>query len=133
MSKIQIIEQEGRPAFAVVPYGDYEELLEKAEMLEDIRDAARIQAAIAEGGEEMIPADVVDRLLSGVHPLTVWREYRSLSMSILAGRCGVSHSAISQIESGKKEPSVRLLKNLAAALQVDMDDLLPNEAQQKAA
>lgn len=133
MSKVQIIEQNGHPAFAVVDYDDYKALVEKAEMLEDIRDAARIQLAITEGGEELIPAEVVDRLLSGEHPLTVWREYRRLSMSSLAAMCGVSHAAISQIESGKKEPSVRLLKKLAAALQVDMDDLLPNEEQQVAA
>jgi transcriptional regulator with XRE-family HTH domain len=42
----------------------------------------------------------------------------------LAGICGVSDAAISQIENRKWEPSVKLLKSLAEALEVDLNDLV---------
>ena len=88
-------------------------------------------ARIAAGDDESFPAELADRLLSGEHPLKVWREYRGLTLAQLGEVCGVSAAALSQIETGKREPSVGLLKKLAEALRVDMDDLVPSSAQNK--
>jgi len=120
---IQIIEQNGIPEYAVVPFGELRVLLAKMEELEDIRDAKSVSEAIA-AGAETFPSEFVDRLTSGEHPLKVWREYRRFTLASLGELCGVSASALSQIEKGKRSPSVELLRKLAHALNCDMDDLL---------
>jgi DNA-binding XRE family transcriptional regulator len=92
--------------------------------LEDISDAQARSEHIASGEDETFPSEFVDRLLSGEHPLTVWREFRGMTRAGLAAACGVSAPAISQIESCKREPSVSLLQKIAQTLRCSMDDLI---------
>ena len=122
--KPQIISKDGKPEYAVVPYNDYQKLLANAEMLVDLVAYDATKRALANGEEELIPATVVDRLLDGDNPLRVWREFRGLTSAQLATACNVSAAAISQLEAGKRQPSVALLKKLAAALSVDLEQLL---------
>lgn len=122
--KPQIISKDGKPEYAVVPYNDYQKLLANAEMLVDLVAYDAAQRALASGEEELIPAAVVDRLLDGDNPIRVWRELRGLTSAQLAAACGVSAAAISQLEAGKRQPSVALLKKLAATLRVDLEQLL---------
>lgn len=123
--KVQIISHNGAPEYAVIPYQEFEQLLKSAEMLDDIRAFDTAMTPIASGEEELFPDSLVERLLSDEHPLKVWREYRGLSLAALASACNVTTSALSQIEKGKREPSVSLLKRLALALRCDMDDVTP--------
>jgi DNA-binding XRE family transcriptional regulator len=123
----QMIYSDGKPEFAVLPFDEYRKLLQA---LEDARDVACIddfRRKVAEGKEELVPSAIVDRLLEGEHPVKVWREYRGLTLRSLAKVCGVSDSAISQIERAKNAPSARLLRKLAGALRIDMEALLPAE------
>ena len=90
--------------------------------LEDISDAQARSARITSGEDETFPSEFVDRLLSGEHPLTVWREFRGMTRAGLAAACGVSAPAISQI--CKREPSVSLLQKIAQTLRCSMDDLI---------
>ena len=122
--KPQIISKDGQPEYAVVPYNDYQKLLANAEMLVDLVAYDAAKRALASGEEELIPASVVDRLLDGDNPIRAWREFRGLTSAQLAIACGVSAAAISQLEAGKRQPSVALLKKLAAALRVDLEQLL---------
>ena len=55
------------------------------------------------------------------------RAARALSLRELAGRLGVSPSLISQIETGRANPSVSSLYALAAELDVSLDELLFND------
>ncbi|OGT89037.1 MAG: XRE family transcriptional regulator [Gammaproteobacteria bacterium RIFOXYA12_FULL_61_12] len=119
----QIIEQSGKPEYAVVPWDEWQAIMERLEELQDIVDADAAKAAIR-GGEETFPAELVDRLLSGENKVRVWREYRGLTAARLAELAGVTPAAISQIESGKRGLSVDLLKKLAEALRLDLDDLV---------
>ena len=121
---VQIIKKDGTPEYAIIPFEEYERLMERAEMLEDIQDFDRAMLAIEQGSEELVPAEMVNRILDGENPIRVWREHRGLSASQLAEACGVTGSAISQIESGKRKPSIDTLKAMATALNVDVDDLL---------
>ena len=66
----------------------------------------------------------MDRILDGESPFRVWREHRGMTLQELGDRCSVSNAAISQVETGKRSPSVELLKKLAAALSVAADDLI---------
>ncbi len=122
--KIQIIEKDGRPEWAVIPYAEYRRLIDAADAAEDVRDFDAIKADLGAGREELVPAGIVDRLLDGENPVKVWREHRGLSASALAAACGLTPAAVSQIESGKRSPSVETLKSIAAPLGVDVDDLI---------
>jgi transcriptional regulator with XRE-family HTH domain len=55
------------------------------------------------------------------------RRARSLSLRVLAERLGVSPSLISQIETGRANPSVSTLYAIAAELDVSLDELLFND------
>ena len=122
---VQIISKGKKPQYAVIPYDEWQKIQDRLEDLEDIADARMLSARVASGEDETFPGDFVDRLLSGEHPLAVWREYRGITGAALASACGVSAPAISQIESGKRDPSASLLKRLATALHCNMDDLMP--------
>ena len=56
----------------------------------------------------------------------------ALSLRELAGRLGVSPSLISQIETGRANPSVSTLYALAAELDVSLDELMFNDRRQAA-
>lgn len=55
------------------------------------------------------------------------RRGRSLSLRVLAERLGVSPSLISQIETGRANPSVSTLYAIANELDVSLDELLFND------
>jgi transcriptional regulator with XRE-family HTH domain len=122
--KPQIISKDGKPEYAVVPYNDYQKLLANAEMLVDLVAYDGAKRALASGEEELIPAVVVYRLLDGDNPIRVWREFRGLTSAQLATACGVSAAAISQLETGKRHPSVALLKKLAAVADCEQKPIL---------
>jgi DNA-binding XRE family transcriptional regulator len=120
----QIIEKDGRPEWAGIPYAEYEQLMEAAQSMEDVRDYDAVKKALASGSEELVPADVADRLFNGENPVRVWRRHRGLSVSNLAAACGLTPAAVSQIQTGKKSPSIEKLKLIAAALNVEVDDII---------
>ena len=98
----------------------YNNLLEKAEWLED---AVAYEKA-KHDDDELVPSDVVKRLLSGENKIKVWREYRALSQLELAKLSGMELASIAQMEGGKRTGSVLAFKKVAEALQLDLDDLV---------
>lgn len=120
--KAQIIEKDGQPEWAILPYEEYRSLLEQAEGVADARDFDRAQANLA-AGEELVPAALVDRLLTGEPPLRVWREHRGLTQEALAAQVGITKSYLSQLEGGKRGGSLPVLRRLATALALDLEDL----------
>ena len=124
-AQVQIIERDGQPEYAVVPIETYHRLLALAEDMEDIRAYDQAMAEIDRGEGEIVPADLAERLLSSeTHPLRIWREYRGRTQQQLADAAGVGKSYISQIEAGKKRPTVGVLQALSRTLAVDMEDLI---------
>lgn len=102
---------------------EYEALLER---LEDLEDAAQLREFEAHGNlDDCLPAELVDRMLTGEHPVRIWREFRGLNMLELAGKADVAQGYISEIETGKKPGSIATMKALANALGVTVDDLIP--------
>ena len=125
-TQIQIIEKDGKPEWAVIPYNLYLQLSEEAEMLQDIRDYDAVKVAIENGEEELIPSEVVFAILDGENPIKVWRRYRRLTQSQLATSIGISVSYLSQLETGKRAGTTDVLVAIARALQVGLDDLVVN-------
>ena len=60
---VQVIERDGKPEWAVIPYEEYERLVEEAEMLQDVRAYDEAKKAIADG-EELIPSEVTYAVVS---------------------------------------------------------------------
>jgi len=121
--KAQVLKKDGKAEFAVLPIAEYRKLLQRLEELEDLKDFRDYMRS----PEESFPAEVVNRLLDGDNPIRVWREYRGFTQAQLAEKTGVTVAHISQLENGKRECSVKLLKALAAALNVDLEMLLAEE------
>lgn len=118
--RAQVLKKDGRPEFAVLPISEYRDLVKRLEELEDSRDMREYRA----NPGEAFPAAVVNQLMDDISPLKVFREYRGMTLESLGTICGVSAAALSQIENGKREPSVGLLKKLSEALRVDVDVLI---------
>lgn len=78
-TNIQVINgPDGKPAYVVIPYGEY--------MSE--RNADR----------GLIPHDVVSRTVDGASVVRAWREHLGLTQAQIADRLGVSQSAYAQQE-----------------------------------
>lgn len=65
---VQIIERDGNPEWAVIPYKEYLRLVAEAEMLHDVRDYNALAEAFGKGEREIIPAEVVYAILDGGNP-----------------------------------------------------------------
>ncbi len=121
---VQIITSPAGDRLVVMPESDYDALVEAAEDAHDLRAVDRFKAALAAGEEELVPAAAVQRMLEGEHPIRVWRELRGLRAAEVAKQCGVSAAYLSEIETGKKEGSLSVIKKIAEALGVKVDDLI---------
>ena len=114
--KLQTINIEGA-ACAIVPLKDYDAL---HEALEDAADAEALRLGRA---EEAIPMTMADCLREG-NPVQVWREHRDMTETELATAAGISNAQLSTIEHGENSGSVAVLRRIATALEVTVDDLL---------
>lgn len=120
---VQIVEIGGQ-RMAMLPIADYERLLEIAEDKADTlaaMDAERRRL----GGEEYVPAELVNRILDGENALRVWRQYRGMTLQQLGQIVGVGATHLSQMEAGARRGAPALWRKLAEALDVSADDILP--------
>jgi len=122
---VQIIKQGNKPEWAVVPYETYLQLVEKAEMSQDVRDYDSAKAALERGDDELVPSEIVYALLDGGNPIKVWREYRGMSQHETAENAGISVPYLSQLETNKRKGSLEVLSAIAKALKVSLEDIVP--------
>ena len=71
MSKPNIITTPSGDRMVLIPFEEYERLVEAAEDAADARDIDEIKRRLATGEEELIPAEVVDRIIDGENKLRV--------------------------------------------------------------
>ncbi len=121
---VQLIVRDGKPEWAVLPYDMYLRLVEEAEMLQEVRDYDAAKAALESGEEELVPGEVVFALLDGENPIKVWRNYRGLTQVELAREAGISVPYLSQIETNKRTGTTEVLRAIAKALKLTLDDIV---------
>ncbi len=121
---IQIIEKNGKPEWAVIPFKEYEKIQAALEDAEDIKDIDENLKAIQEGKEITVPAEVTFAILDGTNPIRAWREYKQIKMSELSKKVGISSAYLSQIENGKRNPTIDKLKVIAKELSIDIEMLI---------
>ncbi len=93
---------------------------------EDAIDIAlALEARAEDEGKPSMPAELVKATLDGrLHPLAAWRKTVGLTQAQLAGKADVRMATISDIEQGRIDPRQSTLVALAAALGVDLDDIV---------
>ncbi|UGX85035.1 helix-turn-helix domain-containing protein [Phyllobacterium meliloti] len=119
-----IVKTPANEEMVVIPRTLYDRLVSDAEMARDLAAYDKVKARIDAGEEELVPSEIVERILGGENKVRVWREYRGLSNQELAEKVGISAPYLSDIQNGKKEGRLSTLKKIAAVLRVDLDDLV---------
>ncbi|WP_368206043.1 helix-turn-helix domain-containing protein [Aeromonas sp. s5] len=105
---MQIINQAGKPAFAVIPYEHYLELMVPHEKRDDF-----------------MPDEVIGlHVEHGLSLLAAWRVYKKLSQQELATRIGISQSAVAQMEKPSSKPRHATLHKVANALGIPIAYLI---------
>ena len=117
---VQFIESQGDRQYAIVPIDLYNELLEKSELLEYISAYEKAK----QDDDELVPSEVVNRLIDGENKIKVCREYRRMSQAVLADKSGIAQATVAQMEGGKRVGSIAVIKKIAEALSLDLDDLV---------
>jgi predicted DNA-binding protein (UPF0251 family) len=105
---VQILrDQHGHPAFAVLPFADYQSLLHNKPMR----------------AEPAIPLAVVDRALTDdCSAARAWREYLELTQTEVASRMGITQGSYAQLEA-KKTIRKASREKIAKGLGIDATQL----------
>jgi DNA-binding XRE family transcriptional regulator len=125
---VQVIKKDDKPEWAVLPYETYLQLVEKAEMLQNIQEYDNAKATLARGDDELIPSEVVYAILDGENSIKVWREYRGMSQQEVAESAGISVPYLSQLETNKRRGSVEVLSAIAEVLKVSIDSVVSTQS-----
>ena len=117
----------------VTPSGEELVLLTRTDfdaMRERIDAAAHdaTMAAVNRGEQEMLTAQETVAALDAPTPLAFWRLKRGLTQKQLSQAVGVSQSYIADLEVGRRKGDAALVKRLARALRLRMEDLVADEA-----
>jgi len=105
LTNVQIIKQNGKPAFAIIPYEDYLSILPKE------KDAS-------------IPHEVVGLVVKkGMNLVKAWRGYLGFTQKEVAKRASISQAALSQMEKSNNELRTATLEKLAKAMGLSVEQL----------
>lgn len=102
----QVITQNGKPLFVLVPYNEYLDLIGEKD-----RDIT-------------IPHEVVElHVMEERSIIRAWREYKKMSQREVADRMGISQSAYSQMEKPDAPLRKATLKKIANALRIKVEQI----------
>ncbi len=105
----QVIHQHGKPAFAVIPWDEYQRL---------------IQGQKTDEADVWLPHEVVElNVIHGKNLIKAWREHFNLTQQQLADKSGLTQSAIARLETGDSAPRTATLKKIAAAMGITLEQL----------
>lgn len=91
----------------------------KPHVLVPIHDFTALKNA---GKNDTLPPDVLEQLVMVQDsPIKIIRKFRGLTQGALAEAAGISRPYLTEIETGKKDGSIRALKSIAGALDVSLE------------
>jgi len=97
--KYDLLHIQGQP-YVLVPLHDY-------------------RGMVSSGGSDGLPDDILDALTAREdHPIKILRKYRGMTQVELAEAADISRPYLTEIETGKKDGSIRAMRGLAEALGV---------------
>ena len=104
----QIIMQDGKPAFAVIPWEQYQELTRHELDETDV----------------WIPHEVVKaNVINGASMIRAWRDYFGMTQQELARRAGMTQPALARLEKSDSKPRISTLKKIASAMDITLEQL----------
>ncbi len=106
----QIIKQNGKPAFAVVTWDEYQILINN-----------QIES---DGSDVWVPNEVVKANVRGDNLIRAWREYFKLTQAELAVKAGMKQSALARLENSGASPRKATLTKLAEAMGISVEQLI---------
>lgn len=101
---VQVITRDGVPEYAVLPWDEYQALVQ----------AARQGASVA--GIEAVAASPAK---PAINQLSALREAKGMSQEALAKSVGISPAYLGLIESGERDPGDVIRRSLARVLEVE--------------
>jgi ribosome-binding protein aMBF1 (putative translation factor) len=106
----QIISQNGKPAFAVIPWNEYQALIRK-----------QIES---DESDLWFPNEIVKANVRGDSLIKAWREYYKLTQAELAVKAGMKQSALARLEGSNVTPRKSTLAKLADVMEISVDQLI---------
>ena len=105
LTDVQIINKDGKPAFAVIPYEEYLGLLPADE-------------------DTTVPHEVAGLVIKkGMNLVKAWRTHLGFTQREIAKRAGISQAALSQMEKSTNELRTATLEKLARAMGISVEQL----------
>ena len=102
----QVLEHNGHPAFAVVPYKEFMRLLKQKKK------------------NTYYPDEVVRlNIIEGMSLLKAWRVFKGKTQKEVSKRAGISQPALAQMEQPDANVRKDTLRKLAGALELDVEQL----------
>ena len=93
----------------------------KPHVLVPVHDYTALKNA---GSNSNLPQEVMEKLTVGNDsPIKVIRKFRGMTQGDLAEAAGISRPYLTEIETGRKDGSIRALKSIAGALDVSLEVL----------
>ncbi|QIJ42600.1 helix-turn-helix transcriptional regulator [Rhizobium leguminosarum] len=120
---VQFITTAAGDRLAVIPEAEYQRMIEALEDRTDAEAVRLFKQRLADGEEELMPAEFANRIINGESKIKVWREFRGITARRLAENAEISAGFLSQIEKGERDGSFETIKKIAAALNISVDDL----------
>ena len=109
LTEPQIIKQDDKPAFAVIPWDVYQEL---------------VKNYVPDESDVWFPQEVVEaNVVRGDSLLKAWREYLGMTQTEVAKRAGMSQPAYAKLEKPDANPRTATLRKLAKALGISFEHL----------
>jgi DNA-binding XRE family transcriptional regulator len=96
----------------------------------DMREMIDAAASVAHGEQEMLTAQETAAALAAPTPVAFWRVKRGLTQRQLGQTVGVSQSYVADLEAGRSKGETALIKRLAQALHLRMEDLVLDDARE---
>ena len=106
----QIITQTGKPAFAVIPWDEYQNLIHKQ--------------VTSDESDVWFPNEVVKANVRGDSLIRAWREYFKLTQAELAAKAGMKQSSLARLEKSTTSPRKATLTKLANAMEIEVEQLV---------
>jgi DNA-binding XRE family transcriptional regulator len=93
----------------------------KPHVLVPVHDYTALKNA---GSNSNLPKEILEKLTVGKDSaIKVVRKYRGMTQGDLAEAAGISRPYLTEIETGRKDGSIRALKSIAGALDVSLEIL----------
>ncbi len=96
INNVQILQQGGVPAFAVIPYAEY-------------------LALTGDSDSITFPNEIVEAQLKGETLIKAWRKYKKMTQTELAEKMGINQASVSQLEKSEN-PHQASIRSAAVAM-----------------